>query len=184
MSPPFLPFSAAVVGVEHCWECVRTATPTPRVTCGHQDGRTPGWFPPNCPHQDTPPRPPAPTQRQPIFFFSASPLCGENDFFGRFHRSPGKTFAQWVCRLTSALLLECYAGVASESFRNVSSKGGGEDPTFPPRPPGRRPVSGHALLFVCYLARSELQVVCTAYLMFCLLWSTQARKLCSYPSFL
>eukprot|EP00903_Cladosiphon_okamuranus_P016144 g14899.t1 len=47
----------------------------------------------------------------------------------------GKTFPQWVCGLTSTLLLECYAGVAFRCFRNASKGGGdGEDPTFLPRP--------------------------------------------------
>ncbi|CAM9861147.1 unnamed protein product, partial [Ectocarpus sp. 8 AP-2014] len=47
----------------------------------------------------------------------------------------GKTFPQWVCGVTSALLLECYAGVTSRCFKNAASKGGGSDnPTFPPRP--------------------------------------------------
>ena len=68
----------------------------------------------------------------------------------------GKTFPQWVCGLTSALLLECYARVAFRCFKNASSRSGGEDPTFPPRPAAARegsqpPLRGQdEMLALCY----------------------------------
>lgn len=70
----------------------------------------------------------------------------------------GKTFSQWICGLTSTLLLECYAGVSYRCFKTAAaSKGGVGDPSFPLRPTASRlesqppPLRGQdEMLALCY----------------------------------